>query len=329
MLHSHVNLCRRALALSALVGLFAGSAPAAELHLAGVADFYQHAKSFQGVSTGDPYPTPPDAKPGPLEPGYANGNWWEKGGGWCLTTAWVDALYYWSKNGAPGVFDHSNHAGVHAGKSWQERFAYANEDLAITAAKNRTPVPDAGGSCAYTDDVKQYCDRWGFTATIDEYQFNVGLNRIVKYASDGAATIMPATATMLSIYAGALTANLTPILYMQGITTAGSWWDGSFHAVAGEGVDAANGKVWFADPNDTPYGSNWGVNYKGGDKVPVGADATFGSAKFRDDGRTWADGPFLGTAVTRVFVMSIPTPGTGALLSLAGVLAFPRRRSAN
>lgn len=326
MFQSTTNVYRRALTVTVLVAMSSSVSLGAAVHLAGVADFYQHAKGFQGVSNGNPMPVPPDARPAPLQPAYDNGNWWEKGGGWCLTTAWVNALYYWSNNGAPGLFDHSNHGGVHAGKTWQERFAYVNEDLAITAAKNITPVPASGGACAYTDDVKQYCAKWGYTATIEQYIFSVDANRIIKVANDGTATYMPFEATMLKLFADSITANKTPILYMQGITTAGSWWDGSFHAVTGEGVDLANSKVWFADPNDTPYGANWGVNYKGTDKVPVGADASFGSAKFREDGRTWADGAFAGTAITRLFVLSVPTPGTATLLTLAGVLAFARRR---
>src|SRR6266545_5900115 len=102
-----------------------------------LADFYQHQKS--GSDPARPFGIPalaPNDPPAPLQPGYTNGNWWEDGGGWCCIAAFTNSFYFLDKHGFPGLFDHSNLDPVvgppfHAGRTWQERMAYAIEDLAI------------------------------------------------------------------------------------------------------------------------------------------------------------------------------------------------------
>ena len=292
-------------ALTMLVGA-AGVANAAAFHQAGIADMYQHQKSFQGEYP-KPGAVPPvvfatDPKPAPLAAGYSNANWWEPDGGWCLTTAWVDTLYYWGQKGYTKLWDHSNLGAAHQGKNWQERFAYVNEDLAIIAATRAGVAATDGGSCAYPVDVKKYADNYGLTATIDTYQIQAGK---VAYFPDSAAGghFLDPSVTLLAVADEAIRAGKTVILYMEGVVP-GAWWSGSFHAVALEGVDLATREVWFADPNDTQYGKNWGFGYKAGDNVPVGADATFGSATLKADGRTWDGGSFAGSSLTNLFIMS-------------------------
>ena len=201
-----------------IAGVLSASASSfgAAVHMAGIADFYQHQKSFQGTYPGtDPFKT--DPLPAPLKPAYDNKNWWENDGGWCLTTAWTDTLYYWSQKNAPNLFDHTAMGAEHKGKSWLDRFNYMNEDLAIIAgARFGGTVPTTtGGACANDADVRTYASKYGYTATIDTYQYQAGSGRIGKFP-DGAAsgTLLPAATTMLDIMNAALGAGKTVVMIM-------------------------------------------------------------------------------------------------------------------
>ncbi len=108
-----------------------------------VPDFYQHQQS--GSDPAQPFNMPELAPADPpivmqggmerLMPGFTNGNWWEDGGGWCCVTAFVNSFYFLDRHGFRGLFDGD------PTKPWQERMAFAIEDLAIGLLGL---VPDGG-----------------------------------------------------------------------------------------------------------------------------------------------------------------------------------------
>jgi len=132
------------------------------------------------------------------------------------------------------------------------------------------------------------------------------------------------------------------IEYPTGTDCAGkAWWCGSYHIVTGAGVerDAAQMRLWFADPNNTFHGADWGHPYTNMDLLPV-PDVTdpadiaryYEEAALMADGRTFATGPYAGTTITRVFTTSpraVPEPSTLLLVvfgcTALGIVAGKRR----
>lgn len=98
-------------------------------------DFYQHQKS--GSDPAKPFKQPDLAPADPpivvdpvtgmeqIKPGFTNGNWWENSGGWCCVAAFVNSFHFLDRNGFPGLFNGD------PAKPWQQRMAFAIEDLAI------------------------------------------------------------------------------------------------------------------------------------------------------------------------------------------------------
>lgn len=329
---------------SVLLAMSGQASQAAVTYKADVPDFYQHQKSFQTKwdwRKPDPYGTP-DAKPATLAPSYTGNNWWESTGGWCSTTAWVNALYHADvKLGAKGLFDHSNGhlSGMpeHAGKTWQQRFAYANEDLAITAGK---AFGAADGACAWPEHVRTYADNWGVGIKIEEFNLNAGK---VQTRDKTGGAYADASSKYSSLFDVAKQRMNDGIMVMIIRGKADAWWDGSFHAVTLAGIDAAANLLAFSDPNDTFRGADWGHSYQGTDAIPV--DNNYYGTLTLADGKTVGDhkatyyddvtkkfveqavNAYNGTIVSDIFLLTVPGPGPAMLALMGGVLAFRRRRA--
>jgi hypothetical protein len=338
-------------------------------------DFYQHQKS--GSDPAKAYNAPdlaPSDPPNPLRPGYTNPDWWEDGGGWCCIAAFTNSFYFLDKHGAPGLFDHSNLDPVvgppfHGGRTWQERMAYAIEDLAIdTFGLQLGGDPDGGGPRTRSavdggpqHTIPDFLAKYGYGPDKLLYsEFFLDGGNVVR--SDGASIcgtdvcIPPPAATptpftsLFDVYYQELlrsedvvfrieypagTVDPTKSCADQGLP----WWCFSYHMVTGAGVerDATMRKLWFADPNNTLHGVDWGHPYTNADKLPI-PDLTdpadiaryYEMVMLRADERTLDTGPYAGTMITRVFTTSpIPEPST-FLLWVTGVagcgMALWRRR---
>lgn len=332
------TITKRLLAAALLVSVVAGSAGAAVTYKDRVPDFYQHQKSFQTkwdwkASPRPAYPGPPDAIPSPLKASYNAGNWWESTGGWCQTTAIVDALAYVDKElNAPGLYDHSRghlsglpeHAAAH---TWQERYAYANEDLAIIAG-------GTDGACADAADIRTYANKWGVGLKVTEFTWDGGK---VKTRSATGAAFTDASGTYSSMFDVAKQRWDDGI--MVGIIrgSADAWWSGSFHAFPLAGIDVGAKLLAFSDPNDTFRGADWGFSYKNTDAYPT--DNAYKATLTLADGRTvgnhratyngveGAVDQYNGAVLMDIFLLSVPGPGPTGLALVGTLLAVRRRRA--
>jgi len=299
---------------------------AAPVYIPHVSDFYQHQQSLQAIwptVPATPYPGPPAAAPAAA--GYANGNWWEPDGGWCRTTAWVNAIYSWDARGKEGLFDRSERPGAPAAdmnKTWLERFAYCNEELAIASGG----LPGVGGGCATPPHILAYAAAAGYGATtIDTYKWDAVNKEVDRETPAGD---VKAGKKFENIIRKFITRPNQPSIVIQ-INDAANpnpawWWSGSFHALTIAGVDDVTERLYWSDPNNTPYGQNWGVPFPATDPVPVGA-AHYDSGFLGLDGRTFITGNYTGAQIEKMWVMRVPTPGAAALLGFAA-LALARRK---
>lgn len=354
MSHATNRIAR--LSLIALAGA-ASTSPAAITWLGGapsIPDYYQHQLANQGRAINpNPLPVPGGAVPG--GPNYDQTTfWWEgyhdatgarKGGGWCATTAWVDAIKYWDDNGYRGLVDRTGQGGAHAGKNWLEQFTYTNGALALTE--------DAGdGGCAWVSSVRSYVRASTVTATvpagvdplIHRFMWKGGAVQTITSAEGnewktnanltGAAA--PQFGSMWDTLKFALAQGYTAVIKIgespdrgpTGDTNNDHWW-GNFHVLTMAGLDLANGRAYFADPNDAfragANASGWGVPYAAGDGLPVGA-GHYGEYRMSPDWRTFASGPYTGSSIEQVYLMKVPAPGPVALAGLGGLLLARRRR---
>jgi hypothetical protein len=336
---STVNRCVRSVSLIVFVlSAASGTTSAAVTYKAGVPDYYQHQKSLQTTWDWkkDPYPGPPDAIPSPLKPSYTGKNWWESTGGWCSTTAWVNALSYAdTKLGATGLFDHSKGhlSGLpehSAPRTWQEKFAYANEDLAIRAGSG------TDGACAWPQHIRSYADSWGVGLKVEEFDFSGGKVR-TKDTTGGAYTDASSKYSSLFDVASKRMNDGIMVMIIRG--AADAWWGGtgggSFHALTLSGIDAAGKLLAFSDPNDTFRGANWGYSYTGTDALPTDSSyygtltlndgLTVGNHRATYGGVEKAVDYYNGTIVSDIFLLTVPGPGAG-VLALAGTIIASRRR---
>jgi hypothetical protein len=315
-----------------------------------LASFYQHQKSDQKVGA-PPVPYQTDPPPAPLAAGYnqtwdhdgnaltpdVSRNWWESGGGWCGTTAWIDSFHYWDRNGFSGVFDHTALGPEHANKDWLERFTYANEDLAIRAGAG------AGGGCATAPNhdrdrtpgtlIPTYLGDYGYGAdklVYAEYYWDAGkVKQRTPAPTGGGKDVETAFATMFDLYYEELLRSEDVVVIMEGL---GAWWWSpgvtGFHVVTGGGIDVDAGarRLWFADPDRGDGGSGWGFPYDSTDPLPVGR-ASFIEGTLAADGRTWATGPYVGARIVEIHTVSpVPEPSAYLLVGLGVLAVLVRRR---
>ncbi len=160
------RLRRSLLGLSVLIATTVIGAPAYGTPIfvkPNVPDFYQHQKAgddankdplvdkaFDSPAPRGPAPRPADP---PGVPSYDTGtNWWERGGGWCCVTAFVNSFYFLEKTyGFTGFFTRPEaeaaFAATHMGNlpTWQQEMIYATEDMARDLGfTNMIPCPTCG-----------------------------------------------------------------------------------------------------------------------------------------------------------------------------------------
>lgn len=320
-------------------------------------DFYQHQRSNQALNDGlMGIPNAPDAPPAgnPTPARYnpaANINWWENGGGWCATTAWTNALYQqqrlhpneafrlWDRSQAPRNMMDPPVAAGDAGHSWIQRMSYANEDVAIFAAGG------VGGGCITPFGMQLYLDSRMFTYQMVCYSYDPARpagQRVRIQQPDGSTVADPNHATLLDLYRETMRTDTSLVMEISPGTNQ-QWW-GNFHVLSGAGASLTDNSIWFADPNDTFRGANWGRRYRDAGEmtpnmdepaVPVGGDIfpdqlrDYTRATLDVDGRTFTNGPYVGSRITNIWTLRVPTPSSGVIACLFGIGAIRRRRNQN
>jgi hypothetical protein len=303
-----------------------------------LAAFYQHQKSGADFSN-PPWNIPanaPDPPPSPLAPSYdLTRNWWEDQGGWCGTTAWINSFYYWDRNGYPGLFDHSSLGTNHQGRTWLERFVYANEDLAIRAGGGSSAgcasFPRSGANLAPLGVIPDYLSAYGHgtnSLVYSEYFWDTTANQVKQRTPTG--DVAASFTNMFDLYYTELLRSEDVVVVMQGLST--NWWWGqgtnltlgNFHVVTGAGVESnkTQNTLWFADPDRGRGGTNgWGYPYLNSDSVPVGTNF-YTLATLMADGRTFATGPYAGAFISEIHTVSpIPEPGV-LVLVVIGIISL-------
>lgn len=320
-----------------------------------VPDYYQHQLSNQGrAASPSPLPVPPDAVPGAAN--YAQDKfWWEgytdstgarKGGGWCGTTAWLDAIGYWDKSGYKGLVDRSDKGGVHAGKNWVEQMTYSNSELSLT-------VDATDGGCAWSSQALTYIKNntktartpAGIDADLEQYmwkngrvekirpgqrEFNDLLDPPQAINSDHAAQY----SSMWSVLTDSVSRGYVAMIRIGDSSNAnnnGNWWS-NFHVMTMAGYDGALGagaKGYFADPDNSfrsgVTAAGWGVPYAATDPFPTGLNF-YNELKIKADGRTIDGGAYDLSKIDQVWLLRVPTPGSLALLLTSSLLFAARRR---
>lgn len=326
---------------------------AAAIHFqANVPDFYQHQKIWQG-DLPIPYPAGPAVN---------NANWWEgyenagpplsgTYGGWCATTAWVNALYETEyTQGVNNLF--SRGPGFNA-RPWLDQYVYNNEDLAIFSGGGN---PRNAG-CAFPDTMHNYLNSRGRTQhNVNVYEWNGGAglgNRVrwtESYSAAGQANPNQPVPnpgggnydSMFDFYKDLIQQNNAVLLYVDRGTNTdpGVWWT-NYHVVTGAGVETLGNDqiIWFADPNDTTRGigdlvaGDIAYRYLAGDGFP---DHDYNYTRYYidpTDGRTFLQPGgtglpnYNGIRISQIWTMNIPEPATGLLLA-CGAMALRKRRAA-
>lgn len=333
-MNSRTTTSLRSAALLAALGMTAAAHAGVTWASSLPADFYQHQKS-------DPKA---DATwiPSPLNPAYDSKNWWEQKGGWCGTTAWVDAIYS-QESRFNGIFDNSKRKGAdasHNGKTWLDRFNYANEDLAIIAGKN---YGGTDGAVAWRDDIVTYTKNAGYAnPMIDTYSVISGKMKVTDVNDKVSNSPF---STFLSVFNAGIKSNRAVVVHIKAGTAKGTWWadSGSFHVITGAGVDLANNTIIFADPDSTFHGGGWDAGYQaafdnrytGTDVLPVAdtskqasIDKYYSTVKLAADGLTFDSGPYKGAVISQIFTYSVPSAGPLSLATLGALTALRRRRHA-
>jgi hypothetical protein len=349
------TLARCAAVLAVVVGALA---PAADILRTNMPSFYQHQKGLQAkfpdAGSADPnyhpgmWPPPDPPGAAPAGPGYESGNWWEKKGGWCATTAWVNALHYWDGRGHQGLFNHSNLGAGHQNRStgqpltdW-DRFAYSNEDLAFKVGVNANG--EAG--CAFPADIESYLadhagpvdptkpQQYGYMNDLEVriYAWDGPNNRVLKAKADGTGVVVTSYTSMFKAYENLTrTTGSTILMYLESPPGDVDWlgWgvDINFHVATGAGVDpdmTAHRKAIVSDPDKGKGGSHWGFAYDPNDASPIGG-AYYTNIFFEPDGlRVKAGTQWGGSTLQQLWVIS-PEPTSLVLFSLTLLVLRPRR----
>lgn len=317
-------------------------------------DFYQHQRASQALSNGVPIPGAPDMPPAPLVPRYnpaANVNWWEDGGGWCATTAWTNAFYQQQRrlpNDAFRLWDRSQPprnggdpavAPADAGRSWIQRMAYANEEVAIHAGAG-----PGGGGCISPAGVQTYLTGRMFSFQMVCYFYDDArpAGQRVRVRQPGGGDVAdPNHATLFDLYRDLMRTDSSVVMELERQPGDNPQWWGNFHVVTGAGASLTANTMWFADPNNTFRGDNWGRRYRdagelspnpGEPAVPVGGDVfpdqlrDYSMASLAADGRTFTNGTYQGSRIAEIWTLRIPSPSTASVGVMLTVLTLRRRR---
>jgi len=342
-----------------VVMCLAGSAQGQTLFQPHAPDFYQHQRAAQALSDGNPIPAADHSPPVPLLPRYdppagnaANQrpNWWEHLGGWCATTAWTNAFYQqqqrnpndafrlWDRSQAPRNAMDPAVAPGDVGRSWIQRMAYENENVAIYAGAG------AGGGCISASGASSYLTDRGFAHQMICYFWDGSQpagQRVRIRDGMGGSTADPNHATLFDVYRDMMRTDSSVVMQLERQMGDNPQWWGNFHVVTGAGVSMANQDMWFADPNDTFRGANWGRRYRdagemspnpGEPAVPIGGDAfpdqlrDYSMATIAADGRTFANGTYQGSAIQEIWTLRVPTPSSAVIAAMMGIVMCRRRR---
>lgn len=181
---------------------------------------------------------------------------WEKTGGWCQTTAYLNALYGWKVGGYDTLPD-----AITTNATW---LGSAASTLKTMAADWFTPTMSGplerwlksrpGGKVGLDGGVQGLMEVRVFSNTGGKLTYQSwGLN------SDNTKRKLPGKAQDLTVLQAATDAfvnNRSVIYTLQnsspppGPQNDGLWWaNGSYHCVTMAGVDVNLNKIWFADPD--------------------------------------------------------------------------------
>ena len=271
-----------------------------------IPDFYQ--SQFAGA----------DPDPDPLKPGYTGGNWWQKTGGWCGPTAFVDCMYYWGKNGYAGLYPTG-------GQDWLQNMRYAIEDAAIDMKYNTANRDYNGGLEKYIKDLNYGPEQpYGKNLVHTRYQYDEGTKKV--QVNVGGVWKDTAYASMFDLYKKQL-------LDCQDVFMTLLSPDGKLqHEVTGAGLDGANKKLLAADPSDTRYGRA----YTAADPFPVPQNASeyalyYDTLQIKADGRTIDGGDYGGWSIQWLHTVCpcvpLPSPFWSGLALLALLSLLWRSRS--
>ncbi len=299
---------------------WAGSGPAADYHnpgsnVGGVGFFGLPggAGAFHNPTSPSYVRTVPTAGNGP-------GVQWGYDGGWCWTTAFSDILYQLEQQqGANGLFTHAPGVGDPANPSWLQRMTYDIEDTTIKF------FDFTNTGAQQSED--QIIAGWVGAGVVhhDVYTWNAAAGKVRKNGVNTAST------SMFTSYQASIDAEQAPLIFLDAPPkpTVATWWEDSYHRVAGAGYDAATSTVYFADPNNRGSGAggaNWGNPYGAGDAFPTGA-AYYDSATIGANG-TFTGGLYAGAQMARFDVYWVPEPATMGLVCFGFISLGTRRKRA-
>jgi len=213
--------------------------------------------------------------------------------GWCRQTAITDALAYWENNGYPGLVQPNT---IVSGNPPRWQAGYTNTILDLVSAMI---PPRAGGPViglkGYLEN-KYAADQagpknWKTKLLFNEFFVNTQNGEVQTEDGEPLKEEDGTSTTAFNTYARALlngqsailtlmtpslsnpmvgTNNFSPTLWWSFPTNGGG---GSFHAVAGAGVDLKNSQIFFADPDSNKGNKSADAVYKPG----TVADATAGN----------------------------------------------------
>lgn len=290
---------------------------------------------------------------------YKTDSEWEKSGGWCWPTAFVNSLFYWDKNGYDNLFDETPGAWtddkIKDGKWTEDMVKDMKTNIKETAndlfKKNEkndyigsiTKILNDRGHPPDKLPLQVTMYKWDGGEFIKSYD-EIGLNQY-RYRSETQYT------SMFRLYKGELLRCEDILIRLMDTdpNDPQSWWwsgpnyeGGNYHVVTGTGIEfktcqETKGKIWFADPNDTyhkpgfPKGwDDFGNNqykYKVDDELPFG-QKYYDWAEIGEDG-TILSGYYKDAKIYQILTISpVPEPGTLLLLGsgLAGIIGFGRKK---
>ncbi|MDJ0729134.1 MAG: PEP-CTERM sorting domain-containing protein [Crocosphaera sp.] len=328
-------------------------------------DFYQHQKAGPDVQTEDEskvVPGFPSAAPKPGNvPSYdLIPNWWEKNGGWCCVTAFVNSFYFLEKNyGYHGLFTRTGGET----KNWLEQMIYAIEDFAEDFFFGGLPAlppgedPDdydfrARHLRKIEEESKQKLENSGKKpkSPLSYSRFVESGGQVVRGTYDNKgklALVKDVSSTFSSLfeaYHAELCRSEDVTVRFEGTSIEGDpWWEGSFHVVTGAGVadckDNTNKMFWFADPDkrnvivDGMYPNNDDVrqpypNIVGGNPpIPIG-EKHYEKVTVDANG-VITDGIYKGAKIAEIVAISpthVPEPSSILGLFALGGLGLTQLR---
>lgn len=256
--------------------LTVASAWTAAIYRADLPNFYQHQKAFQGqypdqnadgtwtVPEANPLPNPPD----PLQaaPDYNSPkNWWERGGGWCCTTAVSDMLYALQKDYFPQDPNLYWGPGETGARSWFEYQNYGIEKFYFDFFKTANTFEDILVNRGFGPDRIIYQEY--FVDGAGKVELSDSPTRFCGVCAPGSGTV--AFANMHDLYDSVPTTGSYIALNVVSSSLSdeeqdrrGIWWN--YHVIVGAGIDLANDFIYIADPNRNNTGSNRGVGPNAG-----------------------------------------------------------------